>query len=171
MERKKVSGGGQKSGVFWVLDRMHGALVWSDQLGAGAAGGGFLAPASIDKNGIYAWANNAFKYAEPDKHLMDIAAFEPATGKVLWKKTQAQPAWLTEAGFAAGDLYFVGSLDGKIRAYNTQTGALAWTSDQMGSISTSIMAVDGRLYFGTGIPKMFSGIGEGGTFYCIGLAK
>jgi polyvinyl alcohol dehydrogenase (cytochrome) len=168
---RRLVAAGQKSGTLWVLDRVTGELVWSAQLGAGAAGGGFLAPVSIDKTGIYAWANNAFGYREPEKHPMDIAAFEPGTGKVLWKKTQAQPAWMTQAGFATGGLYFVGSTDGKIRAYSTKTGDVAWTSEQMNSISTSIVADAGKLYFGTGLPKMFSGTGNSGIVYCVGVSK
>jgi polyvinyl alcohol dehydrogenase (cytochrome) len=170
MERKLVAAG-QKSGTLWVLDRVTGAVVWSVQLGAGAAGGGFLAPVSIDGSGIYAWANNAFRYAEADKHAMDVAAFEPATGNVLWKKTQVQPAWMTQAGVVAGDLYFVGSIDGKVRAFKTRTGDVVWTSEPMNSISTSIVSADGRLYFGTGLPRMLGGIGDSGTLYCIGLPK
>jgi polyvinyl alcohol dehydrogenase (cytochrome) len=169
-ERKLVAAG-QKDGTLWVLDRVTGELVWSARLGAGAAGGGFLAPASIDKTGIYAWANNAFVYREPETHRMDVAAFEPGTGKVLWKKTQVQPAWMTQSGFAAGGLYFVGSIDGKIRAFSTRTGDVVWTSEQMNSISTSIVADADKLYFGTGLPKMFSGTGDSGILYCIGLSK
>ncbi len=169
---RKLVAAGQKSGTLWVFDRTNGTLVWSVQLGMGAAGGGFLAPPAIDRNGIYAWANNGgFKFSEAEKHLMDIAAFEPGTGKTLWKKTQAQPAWVTTAGCAAGDRYFVGSLDGMIRAYSTKTGDLAWTSAPMSSISTSLVATQGRLFFGTGIPKMFSGSGEGGVLYCVDLPK
>jgi polyvinyl alcohol dehydrogenase (cytochrome) len=168
---RKLVAAGQKSGTLWVLDRVTGALVWSVQLGAGAAGGGFLAPASVDAAGVYAWANNAFRYSEAEKHLMDVAAFEPGTGRVLWKKTQAQPAWMTQAGFAAGGLYFVGSIDGKIRAFNTKTGDVAWTSEPMNSISTSIVAAGGKLYFGTGLPKMLGGIGDSGILYCVGLPK
>jgi len=166
---RKLVLAGQKSGVLWALDRMTGDLVWSDSLGTGAVGGGFLAGASVDHAGIYAWANNAFMYAAPDSHLMDVAAFEPGTGKVLWKKAHAQPAGVTTAGFAAGGFYFVGSLDGLIRAYNTKTGDLAWTSEPMGSISTSIVVASGKMYFGTGIPTMFGGDGLHGAVHCIGF--
>ncbi|HVO76722.1 MAG TPA: PQQ-binding-like beta-propeller repeat protein, partial [Candidatus Bathyarchaeia archaeon] len=168
---RKLVLAGQKSGVLWALDRMTGDVVWSDSLGTGAAGGGFLAGASIEDGGVYAWANNAFMYAAADSHMMDVAAFAPGTGKVLWKKSHAQPAAVTTAGFAAGGFYFVGSLDGLIRAYDTKTGDCAWTSEPMGSISTSIVVAGGKMYFGTGIPKMFGGDGTAGALHCVGPAK
>ena len=168
---RKLVLAGQKSGKLWALDRMTGEQVWSDSLGAGAVGGGFMAGASIDGAGVYAWANNAFTYAAPDSSMMDIAAFEPATGKVLWKKVHAQSAGVTTAGFAAGGYYFVGSLDGLIRAYKTNTGDLAWTSEPMGSISTSIVLSGGKMYFGTGLPQMFGGdVTTGGALHCLGPA-
>jgi polyvinyl alcohol dehydrogenase (cytochrome) len=165
---RKLVAAGQKSGTFWVLDAATGDVVWKAELGTGSAGGGFIAPASIGQSGIYAWANGGnFMYSEPEKHPMDIAAFDPATGRVLWKDTGAQPAWLTEAGFATSDIYLVGSLDGKLRAYRTSDGNLVWTSEQMSSISTSILVAGDKLYFGTGIPKMVAGTGDGGVLYCL----
>ena len=172
-EARQLVLAGQKSGKLWVLDRRSGEVVWSDSLGAGAMGGGFMAGASIDGAGIYAWTNNAFGHAAADTTHpmdMDVAAFEPATGKLLWKKAHAQPASVTTAGFAAGGYYFVGSLDGLIRAYNTKTGDLAWTSEAMGSISTSIVLSGGKMYFGTGLPQMFGGdVTTGGALHCLGL--
>jgi len=168
---RKLVAACQKSGTLWVLDRMNGAVVWTAKLGAGSAGGGFMAPAAIDKTMIYAWANNAYPYGEPEKHPMDVAAFDQANGNILWKKAQAQPAWLTEAGFLSDDVFLVGSLDGKIRAYVKKNGELVWTSRQMDSISTSIFVSRDRMYFGTGIPSGFGGRGESGTVYCLGITE
>ncbi len=165
----KLIAAGQKNGTLWVLDRTTGKDVWSAQLGLGATGGGFLASSSIDKNGICAWANNAYKYADAEKHLMDIAKFDLGTGKVLWKMKEIQPAWMTQSGFVAGDVYFVGSTDGIIRGYNTKTGESVWKSEKMNSISTSIVVNGGNLYFGTGLPKMFGGTETGGIMNCIGI--
>jgi polyvinyl alcohol dehydrogenase (cytochrome) len=168
---RKLVIAGQKSGVLWALDRLTGEVVWTDTLGTGGVGGGFLAGTSIDDTGIYAWANNDFAYAAPDSHLIDVAAFEPGTGKVLWKKLHAQPAAVTTAGFLTGGFYFVGSLDGLIRAYNTKSGDVAWTSEPMGSISTSIVVANDRFYFGTGIPSEFGGSANAGALHCVGLPK
>lgn len=66
--------------------------------------------------------HNAFPYTNPAQHPMDIKAVDPATGDYLWVAPKAQPAVQISAGFLAGDVYFVGSLDGMVRAYDAQTG-------------------------------------------------
>jgi polyvinyl alcohol dehydrogenase (cytochrome) len=158
-------GAGQKSGVFYVWDRVTGEPVWSVTLGYGQVGGGIHGEASVTPDRILLWSNNAFPYKEPEKHPMDIAAVDPATGKFLWVKPKAQPAVEISAGFAASDVYFVGSLDGKVRAYNANTGDKLWTSQPHGSVASSIWVDGERVMWGAGVPKRFGGNdGQNGVF-------
>ena len=88
---------------------------------------------------------------------MNVAAVDAATGEWKWVRKAAQPAALRSAGFLANDVYFVQSLDGRVRAYRASDGETVWTSEEHGSIGSSLIVADGRLLFGTGIPEDFAG--------------
>lgn len=156
-QRRKLVGAGQKSGVFYAWDRASGERVWTVTLGYGHVGGGIHAEASITPDRILLWSNNAYAYNNPEKHPMDIAAVDPATGDYLWVNKKAQPAVEISAGYAANDVYFVGSLDGQVRAYNTKTGDKLWTSGEHGSVASSIWVNGDTVFWGAGVPKMFGG--------------
>lgn len=103
---------------------------------------------------------------------MDIAALHPATGKPFWVKPKVQPAVEISAGYVANDVWFVGSLDGQVRAYNTQTGDRLWTSQKHGSVASSLWVHGDMLLWGAGVPKRFGGnAGQPGLFaYTLGQA-
>jgi polyvinyl alcohol dehydrogenase (cytochrome) len=159
-EPRKLVAAGNKSGTFFVLDARTGEPVWTTTIGHGNLGGGILADASIGGDRIFLWGNEAFAHQEPEKHPMDVAAVDAATGKWLWVRPEAQPAGLTSAGFLAGDVYLVPSLDGKVRGYSATDGKTLWTSADHGSIGSSLWVADGRLLFGTGVPAQFGGSEE-----------
>jgi polyvinyl alcohol dehydrogenase (cytochrome) len=162
---RKLVGAGQKSGVFYVWDRATGQRVWTVTLGYGNVGGGIHGEASIGPDRIILWSNNAYPYTNPEKHPMDIAAVNPATGNWLWVTPKAQPAVEISAGFLANDVYFVGSLDGQVRAYNAKDGRKLWTSGKHGSVASSIWVDGDMMLWGSGVPKMFGGnAGQPGLF-------
>lgn len=76
-------------------------------------------------------------------------------------KIKAQPAVLVSAGFLAGDVYFVGSLDGMVRAYDAETGKKVWTSEAHGPVSSSLWVEEDTLLWGTGVPERFGGAKDG----------
>lgn len=160
-EQRNLVGAGQKSGVYYVWDRASGERVWTTTVGYGNVGGGIHGEASIGDDRIIIWGNNAFPYENPADHPMDIKAVDPATGEYLWVKSKAQPALQVSAGFLAGDIYFVGSLDGMVRAYDAQTGDKVWTSEAHGPVASSLWFEDGLLLWGTGVPERFGGASDG----------
>ena len=163
--RRKLVGAGQKSGVFYVSDRITGEPVWSVTVGYGNLGGGIHGEASIGPDRIIIWGNNAYPYKNPEQHPMDIKAVDPATGNYLWVKPKAQPAVEISAGFLANDVYFVGSLDGQVRAYNAKDGSHLWTSGKHGSVASSIWVDENMVLWGAGVPKQFGGnAGQNGVF-------
>lgn len=168
---RKLVGAGQKSGVFYVWDRATGEPVWSHTVGYGQVGGGIHAEGSIGADRVFLWGNNAFPYANPKEHPMDIKAVDKATGRLLWTQTKAQPALLISAGFLANDVYFVGSLDGQVRAYRASDGKKLWTSGSHGSVASSLMVDGGMLLWGSGVPGRFGGNKPYGVFaYSINTA-
>ncbi len=159
---RKLVGAGQKSGTFYVWDRTTGEPVWTTTVGYGQIGGGIHGEGSIGDGRIYLWGNNAFPYANPEQHPMDITAVDAATGKAFWTKPKAQPAVQISAGFLASDVYFVGSLDGMVRAYRASDGELLWRSGDHGPVASSLVVERGTLLWGAGVPKNFGGGGSSG---------
>ncbi|MCL4195278.1 MAG: PQQ-binding-like beta-propeller repeat protein, partial [Thermoguttaceae bacterium] len=60
-QTRKLVGAGQKSGVYWVVDRLTGEMVWNHVVGYGGGGGGIGAEASVG-DALYVWSNNNFDY-------------------------------------------------------------------------------------------------------------
>ncbi len=155
-ERRFLVGAGQKSGFFYVWDRLTGEPVWTTSIGYSGVDGGMHGEASIDDGRIFAWSNNNYHHTEPpEKVPLSVKALDAATGRQLWVKDQAQPAALFAAGFLADDVYFVPSLDGRVRAYRASDGKELWTSEAQGPITSSLWVEGDTLYFGTGAPGIF----------------
>ncbi|WP_420593991.1 PQQ-binding-like beta-propeller repeat protein [Deinococcus sp.] len=161
---KQLVGGGSKSGIYWAFDRQTGAVVWKTVIGYGAKGGGIDSEASVGPDGLYVWSNNSYTYdLDPVTHPITIKALDLATGTAQWTRPKVQPAGTTSAGFLANDVYLVGTLDGKIRAYRSSDGQNIWTSPAHGSISAPLSVVGNTLYFSSGLPSKF-GMGKGVVF-------
>lgn len=164
---RPLVGAGSKSGVYWVFDRRTGEIVWTSGISNGGTLGGMHAEASIGPDRILAWGNDSFGRNQaameviPADHPMTIKALDPATGKAIWVMPAAQPAALRSPGFLSNDVYLVGSLDGKVRAYRITDGTQLWTSMLHGSIASPLAVVGDSLMFGTGVPKLFGGNEKG----------
>lgn len=165
----RLVGAGEKSGVYHVWDRRRGEPVWRTTLGYGNIGGGFVAGASVGRDRLLMWSNGSYAYRDPLGHPMDVAAVEIATGRYVWVSPEAQPAMGGiggGAGFLAGDVYFVPSLDGRIRAYSAAGGREVWTSPAHAAVASSVVVEGDLLLFGTGVPPGFGGpdSGERGVY-------
>ncbi len=166
-QMRQLVGAGQKSGYFHALDRQTGERVWSNFVGYGAAGGGIHADAAIANSTVYAWSNNNYTYAAPpEKHPITVMALDAATGQPRWRVEgdKSQPANVPASGVLANDAYFVGSLDGRFRAYRASDGKKVWTSPQHGEIGTAPVFVGNSMYFGVGVPKMFGNLKGNGVY-------
>jgi polyvinyl alcohol dehydrogenase (cytochrome) len=150
---------GDKGGAYVACDRATGEIVWRAQVGVGHVGGGIMAEASIRDGRVYLVGNVAYEHKETEKHVLDLACLDAATGKKLWTHAKAQPPASTGAGFLVGGVYFAPSADGYVRGYRTAEGALAWKSDPHASIGCALAADENGIYFGTGIPKDLGGNG------------
>src|SRR5207237_321571 len=91
-----------------------------------------------------------------------VAALDLASGKTLWSVPNAQPAIGQSGGFLAGDVYFVGSLDGTIQGYRAADGQVMMTLKAPGSVASSLFVQGDSLLVGTGVPAAFGGTGTSG---------
>ena len=163
---RKLVGAGQKSGVYHALDRNTGEIVWQTTVGYGEIGGGIMADAAVKDGKVFVWSNNSYqpKSRKADETPMTIKAVDAATGIPSWILPKAQPAGVTSAGFVSEDVFFAGSLDGRVRAYSAKDGKTLWSSPEgQASVGSSLTVSGDTLYFGAGVPKVFGGNDQGGN--------
>jgi len=149
-ETRQLVGAGQKSGVYWALDRETGEVVWTAQVGKSGIGGGIRGEAAVSDKRVLVWSNNAWDDTKPNANPADypinVKALDKATGSEIWSQENVQPAIGTSAGFAAADLYIVGSLDGTLQAYSQANGDVLWSTRVPGSISSSLVVQGDTLF-------------------------
>lgn len=143
---------GQKSGVVHALDPDHnGKILWQVRIGKGGVHGGIQWGSAADDANVYVALSDATAIpipfsigteADPNQGG-GIFALNLATGEKVWaapppkcgdrkRCSPAQSAAVTAIPGAA----FSGSLDGHLRAYSTQNGAILWDFDTAGSHET-----------------------------------
>ena len=162
-ERRALVGAGQKSGMFWVLDRETGDTVWSRQVSGGSALiGGVFNNGAFDGERIIVAGNNGTSSgpgSEPSNGASRplggantttsvLMAMDPATGDVLWERQL--PAWVWAPITLANGVGFV-SADSDLQAFDVSTGERLALFDTEGTIAGGAAVWDGRVYFGSGL--------------------
>jgi polyvinyl alcohol dehydrogenase (cytochrome) len=159
---RKLLGAGQKSGMFWVLDRMTGEVVWSRQVSGGSALiGGVFNNGAYDGERIIVAGNNGTSEGAGSEASNGrsrgigarittsvLMAMDPATGDVLWERQL--PAWVWGPITIAGDVGFV-SADNTLQAFDVTTGEKLATIETEGTIASGASIAAGRVYFGSGL--------------------
>ncbi|RKS76918.1 polyvinyl alcohol dehydrogenase (cytochrome) [Actinomadura pelletieri DSM 43383] len=143
---KRLIGIGQKVGVYHVLDASTGEIVWQRQLSEPMPGGGLSGiqwGTSYDGERLYV----ATYMGNPGT----LYAIDPANGHIIWKTPNPEdgcktggaaqypnvcrlghsPAVTTSPG-----LVWLGSMDGKFRAYSSETGKVLWAFDTIADFPT-----------------------------------
>lgn len=162
---RKLVGAGQKSGLYTALERETGKVVWQTAVGYGEIGGGIMADASVGEGRVLVWSNNSFDPGKrkADEFPMSVKALDAATGAPVWSLPKPAPAGVTAAGVLSRDVYFVPSLDARLRAYRAEDGKLLWISpEDRASIGASLSVGDDVLCAGRGVPELFGGRGSSG---------
>lgn len=136
-QRRTLVGAGQKSGIYHALDAATGEIVWQTQVSIGGTSGlgGIQWGSSWDGERLYVATNQA--------NPGSLNAIDPATGQVLWStqnpadgcntsNTINEPSCylaMPSATSSIPGVVFQGSIDGKLRAFNSRTGAIVWEYD------------------------------------------
>ncbi len=172
--RRKLLGAGQKSGMFWVLDRETGEVVWQRQVSDGSALiGGVFNNGAYDGSSIVVAGNNGPPGPVPDPpdrqrmHTVGtsvLAALDPATGNVRWQVDL--PAYVWAPITLADGVGFV-AVDRELRAFDTKTGEQLFSLETEGTISSTPAVVGRRVYFGSGL-SYFPPAKSGRTLYTLG---
>jgi len=170
---RKLLGAGQKSGLFSVLDRATGEIVWQRQVSDGSALiGGVFNNGAYDGRSIIVAGNNGPPGPGPDPpdrpraHTVGTAllmALDPATGDVRWQTDL--PAYVWAPITLADGVAFV-TVDRELRAFDTKTGRQVFSLETEGTISSAPVVAGRRVYFGSGL-SYFPPAKSGRTVYAL----
>lgn len=169
-------GAGQKSGVYWAFDADSGRTVWSTQVGPGGTAGGIEWGSSVDpfKSRVYVAINNnnhtSYTLAPGNTETWNAgswAALDAATGRIVWqvKVPGIDPIQTTFGAGGRGPLaaspglVYAGSMSGAMTVLDAATGAMLWSFDAGGSVSSAPAIVDGAVYWGAGYSRFNFGTG------------
>ena len=159
--RHDVVGAGQKSGVYWTLDRDTGKTVWATQVGPSGPLGGILWGTATDGKRVYVpSANSDFV----DVTLVPSgqrtaggfwSALDAATGKIVWQT----PSFGVQAGAQArvvgsvtiaGDILYGEDTAGYLVALDAATGRVIRSFQSGGAAIAAPAVAKGSIYWGSG---------------------
>jgi len=159
---RRVLTAGQKSGVAWGVDPDNeGAVLWEHRIGQGGVTGGIEWGGAADEQVVYYTNNDARLGAAAG----GLAAIRLASGERLWlTKPPLTPACQQAAAAGGGrgrggapgcspgqpaaptlipGVVFAASVDGVMRAYDTQDGHVIWEINTVRSFPT-VNGVEGK---------------------------
>ena len=139
---------GQKSGIVYSLSPGDGKLLWQTRIGKGGALGGVHWGMATDGKLVY--AANADNPLALDKSIVDqkaspgIYALDINNGNLIWKsanpacngKNDCLPCNSAAPAVIPG-IVFAGSLDGYIRAYDSEDGKIIWNFNTATTFETT----------------------------------
>ena len=155
---------GQKSGMFWGIDRDSGKVVWGMQVGPGGQSGGTEWGSATDGKRLYiAITNSAFQdwTMQPSGIIATggmWSALDPATSKILWQTAEPTGSWAFGPVSVANGVVYAGAMDpkGHMRALDAGTGRILWSFASGGSVASGPAIADGMVYWGSGYEHLNS---------------
>jgi polyvinyl alcohol dehydrogenase (cytochrome) len=160
---RKMLSAGQKSGMYWALDRESGDIVWQKQVSGGSALiGGVFNNGAFDGERIIVAGNNGTSTgagSEPSNGASKplgganvttsvLMALDPVDGHVVWERQL--PAWVWAPITIANGVGFV-SADNELQAFDTKTGGKLASWKMGGTIASGAATADGRVFLGSGL--------------------
>ncbi len=169
---------GQKSAQVHGLDPdQDGKILWSTRIGVGGAGGGIQWGIAAGDGLVFAGLGESPRGAQAATASTGLFAIDPATGKIVWHIPAPTPSCAGQRGCSVSQkspptvipgVVFSPSMDGHVRAYDTQTGKIVWDFDTArefptvngiqakgGSMAaTGATVADGMLYVNSGYSGM-----------------
>jgi polyvinyl alcohol dehydrogenase (cytochrome) len=139
---------GLKSGMAIALDpdAPQKGVLWENRVGRGSIQGGIQFGMSYDGRRVYVPiadmanamdASSAARDAAAGEPRPGLYALAPATGELLWKTPADDVCYgrqFCDPGILASivtipGVVFAGHMDGRVRAYDTETGRVLWNFD------------------------------------------
>ena len=140
---------GQKSGVAYGVNIDTGEILWSQRLGHGGTQGGVHFGMAAEEGKVFvpivdmADTHDAREYNEAERGS-GVHAVDAATGDILWRNFADDVCTAREfcdpgvsaAATAIPGVVLAGHLDGRLRAYDSDTGEVLWSFDTTDPVET-----------------------------------
>jgi polyvinyl alcohol dehydrogenase (cytochrome) len=118
-----------------------GKIVWQQRLAQGSSSGGIFWGSATDGMNVY--AANADFLADDPAASGGMSALDLRTGRVIWSvpgagcanRTPCKPSQAAAVTLIPGAA-FSGTMDGRLRAYSTDDGAVLWEYDTSRDFAT-----------------------------------
>jgi polyvinyl alcohol dehydrogenase (cytochrome) len=152
---REVVGAGDKGGVYHVLDRDSGDVVWETSLTKGSPLGGVMVTAAVHDGVIYVnsnkWRVFAFVTTGENSPLDTSSTFavDARDGTILWEAPM--PAPMFGALTYANGVVYHGTIDGTVHALSAKDGTELWHDQPGGDIGSGFSVAGGSLYVGRGV--------------------
>lgn len=150
-------GFGQKSGIYWALNKDTGDVIWSSFVGPGGTLGGIEWGTATDGKRIYvAIANNGhhpYTLANngPTITWGSWAALDVASGKIIWQIPDPTPGAIdTGSVTVANGVVYAGSYSGFMYGLDAATGAQLFSFQSGGSVIDGPSITSQFVYWGSG---------------------
>jgi polyvinyl alcohol dehydrogenase (cytochrome) len=155
---RDVVGVGDKSGMYYVVDRDTGAEVWAKELTPGSALGGVMTAAAYAGGKVYVTSNDwkifggnvgGILFTDPQNRCHVFALDAEDGGATLWQR-DFDSVCIGGVAFAGGVVY-VGTTNGRLYALRGADGHALW-SDEAGpmGIAGGASVSGGRVFVGHG---------------------
>lgn len=164
---RDLIGEGQKSGVYWALDRDTGAVVWKTQVSPSGPLGGMEGTSAVAGTRIVVPSTNWPDPSGPAAGL--VATLDAATGKPLWQEQRAAP--VASPAAIGNDVVFQAGIDGLVRAYALADGRQLWQADLGASISGGIAVAGDAVVLGAATPAFAPFVRAGKIVQAFALGK
>ena len=139
---------GQKNGMVFGLDpAKEGEIIWNRKIGVGGYAGGVHWGMSVEGSKLFAPnADTDFIGRFDGERFPGVYALDVKTGEVIWYtraiedcKEEEKPA--CDAGVSAAitaipGVVFAGAFDGQLRAYDSESGEVIWSTKTNRSFDT-----------------------------------
>ena len=161
---RDLVGVGQKSGVYWALDRETGEEIWRAQVSPAGFLGGMEGTSAYADGVVAVPATDWPEFEGPAKGL--VTGLDASTGETIWTVQQAAPAASPAA--ISGDVAFQAGFDGILHAYALADGTELWSADLGASVSGGIGIADSIVVVGAATPQFAPFILPGSSIRAFG---
>ena len=137
---------GQKSGHVFGMNIETGEVLWSQRLGRGGTSGGVHFGFATDGKTVYVPINDQDNTGGDDISLYGagLHALDASTGEIKWRNfadNVCGDRGFCDPGISSAitvipGVVFAGHLDGRFRAYDSQSGKVLWSQDTMEEVET-----------------------------------
>lgn len=146
---RDLVGQGQKSGIYWALDRDTGEVVWQTEVSPPGFLGGMEGTSAVAGTFIAVPATNWPAFEDPATGLVSV--LDASTGQIVWTADQDAPA--ASPASISNDVVFHAGMDGLLHAYALEDGTELWQTDLGASVSGGIAVSGDFVVLGAATPE------------------